>query len=53
VGGGGAIGVVVPGGLVNDDGIGGRLSTTSQAAIYIWDVSGAGTCRYRYIEETW
>ena len=49
---GGTLGVIVAGGTADDDGTGGLFTTSSVDAIYIYDLSGASTCKYRYIEET-
>ena len=50
---GGTLGAVLKGGTADNDGTGGQLTTESVEAIYIWDLSGAGTCKYRYVEEVW
>ena len=50
---GGTDGVILAGGTADDDGTGGLLTTESTEAIYIYDLSGAGTCKYRYIQEVW
>jgi len=50
---GGTRGVILAGGAVDDDGTGGLLTTESLEAVWIYDLSGAGTCKYRYIEEIW
>jgi len=49
---GGTNGVIVAGGTADDDGTGGTFTTTSTDAVYIYDLSGSNTCKYRYIEET-
>ena len=50
--GGGAVGFPVAGGAADDDGTGRTWWTHNQAAIWIWDLAGAGTCKWRYHEET-
>ena len=51
--GGGVNGVVLKGGTADNDGLGGEITTESVEAIWIWDLGGAGTCKFRYIEEVW
>jgi hypothetical protein len=51
--GGGADGLPYVGGTVDDDGNGEWFRTESTEAVWIWDISGAGTCKFRYIEEVW
>ena len=50
---GGTAGVILSGGTSDDDGTGGHLATESVEAIWVYDLSGVGTCKFRYIEEVW